>query len=396
MADAVGPAAAPVRSDFPWRLWTAICLVLAVVVVGLAYVWAQRTPEVVERALPAITRQLPPEVAARAAQLRSLRDQLELRLANLLDTIAAPSCQLPRVLDAERHRATLLRESSSLEGWRTTLRGDSAAGGAAIDVEPAAIAAAEEDEAARPSVAPDEAVAAVPPPPTASLSPLAAAELAALLERAAAFVLVMRSGSDLGTGTAFFIDDRLLVTNRHVVDGAAGDRIAVTSGTLGRMHPVDVVATSRGAGLGAPDFALLRLRDGRAPASLRLSGERHKLASVTAAGYPGADLELDPGFLRLLRGDGGAAPDLHMSRGEIRSVQPLGDVTRIVHTADVLKGYSGGPLVDACGRVVGVNTFIQVDQEQASRRSNALTVQDLAAFLTAEGTPVRLDERICD
>ena len=164
---------------------------------------------------------------------------------------------------------------------------------------------------------------------------------------------------------------------------------------LGGLVPVELVATSPDGEQSAPDFALLRLRAGTAPAVLSIAAASDELAPVIAAGYPGLGLRDDAGFRRLLTGDLAAAPDLNMNRGEIRSIQPLGAITRLVHTADVLKGYSGGPLLDACGRLVGVNTFIQVDQAQGGKLNNAMSTPDLMTFLAAQGVRLPLDLRGC-
>ena len=77
-------------------------------------------------------------------------------------------------------------------------------------------------------------------------------------------------------------------------------------------------------------------------------------------------------------------------------IQPLGAITRLVHTADVLKGYSGGPLLDTCGRLVGVNTFIQVDQAQGGKLNNAVSTPDLVTFLQAYRVRLPVDARACD
>jgi Trypsin-like peptidase domain len=71
------------------------------------------------------------------------------------------------------------------------------------------------------------------------------------------------------------------------------------------------------------------------------------------------------------------------------------DLPVIIHTANISPGNSGGPLIDSCGRVVGVNTFIRVDQESSSRLNYALQAGALAKFLSEHNIPHRLLEDIC-
>src|SRR3546814_12594507 len=84
----------------------------------------------------------------------------------------------------------------------------------------------------------------------------------------------------------------------------------------------------------------------------------------------------------LIAGDAGPTPDLNLTQGVVQSVQnsPQG-VPVLVHTASVLQGNSGGPLVDACGRVVGINTFIAVDAEKSARVSSSQTTAIIPGFL---------------
>ena len=59
----------------------------------------------------------------------------------------------------------------------------------------------------------------------------------------------------------------------------------------------------------------------------------------------------------------------------------------ILHSADISAGNSGGPLVDSCGRAVGINTFIATNQ-QATKANYALGASWLAAFLRSAKTPI--------
>lgn len=67
-------------------------------------------------------------------------------------------------------------------------------------------------------------------------------ELARKLEQATALVM-----TDKGTGTGFFISDKLLITNRHVVESAAGGNLFVTSRALGLKRRATVLRVTAGS-----------------------------------------------------------------------------------------------------------------------------------------------------
>src|SRR3546814_17932328 len=98
----------------------------------------------------------------------------------------------------------------------------------------------------------------------------------------------------------------------------------------------------------------------------------------------------------LIAGDAGATPDLNLTQGVVQSVQnsPQG-VPVLVHTASVLQGNSGGPLVDACGRVGGITTFIAVAAAQSGRVSYAQTTDVIAGCLGERGAAIPVDPRSC-
>jgi S1-C subfamily serine protease len=240
-----------------------------------------------------------------------------------------------------------------------------------------------------------------PPPPSRLVQPSAGGgdpvSLLATLEAGVAMVLAQGEG-EAGHGTGFFITPDLIITNHHVVKPAlSGGRVFITNKALGEVRPAEIVATLgplEGAGA---DFALLRSpgANGR-PLTVRTPQEPIMLQQVIAAGYPGFALETDAAYQALMQGDGRATPGIIVTDGIVNAQQQLGPETNVVmHTAHISPGNSGGPLVDACGQVVGVNTFIRNDETSLSSLNFALATSDLVAFLQGSGASATLTEAGC-
>ena len=107
--------------------------------------------------------------------------------------------------------------------------------------------------------------------------------------------------------------------------------------------------------LGGDDYAILRLPQPMADiVPLKMTTDTFKSQDVIAAGYPGFDLSLQ---MKNPQGRN-KIPSSTFTKGAIRFIERFeGRYPAISHDADIRKGNSGGPLVDYCGRVVGINTF---------------------------------------
>ncbi len=238
-----------------------------------------------------------------------------------------------------------------------------------------------------PGPAPAPAVVPTVAPATAAkAAKMSPADLAAALEQAT--VLVISERGDSGTG--FFVASNLVITNRHVIGrtGPGGEAL-VLSRHLKTGYVGTVVATSQPGQATQADFAVIQVVV--PPGTVRplpIAAEPSALSEVVSAGYPAIAIAQDRNLRRLAAGDLKASPQVVLTKGTVSAVQNKErNAPIILHSADISAGNSGGPLVDACGRAVGINTFIATNQ-QATKANYALGGTWLAAFLRAASKPV--------
>ncbi len=182
-----------------------------------------------------------------------------------------------------------------------------------------------------------------------------------------------------GHGSGFAVAPNRVVTNAHVV---AQVRQAEQEG---RTVSVGVVP-SQGAQASrariiafdpARDLALLEVEDGRLPAVPLYVGPLDDGVQIAALGYPG---NVD---LATARSADDYIQPLPPTRsvGIFSNVRPINGITTLLHTANIARGHSGGPLLDQCGRVLGVNTLITRNQDGDAPFAFAVANREVTAFL---------------
>lgn len=199
-------------------------------------------------------------------------------------------------------------------------------------------------------------------------------DASAVERRAAPATLLITSGNVVGSGVALQVGaEQLVVTNYHVV--AAGDShaaVSLASKGVARATPLEVVSVSRDQ-----DLALLRPTGSLGVQTLELSPQGPHLGDgVAVLGYPGV---------------AGSKPTLTLEPGTITATQrTLGAIDFIQTNANINPGNSGGPLVDACGRVVGIAT---AKHRQTERVGLAVPAEQVRLLARQDATaPARTRE----
>jgi putative serine protease PepD len=165
-------------------------------------------------------------------------------------------------------------------------------------------------------------------------------------------------GEAIGSGVILTADGRIL-TNAHVVDGAQGDVTIVLSD--GTKYQASVVGADTKA-----DIAVLQAKNASrlTPATLGDSGKLAVGSEVVAIGSPGGlQNTVTSGIVSALNRNlsdigGGQQQQSPFNRTANEQSDSSPSYTAIQTDASINQGNSGGPLVNAAGEVIGINSAL--------------------------------------
>jgi hypothetical protein len=209
--------------------------------------------------------------------------------------------------------------------------------------------------------------------PTAGLSQVNVKNL----DRSVVLIVGVSNGKAISSGSGFVISNEVVVTNYHV--GGNNELVVLTPGIKGTAKAFNAKKI-----WGSKDYDIQFLRVANLPSPpLPISSNNLKKGQeVLAIGFPAvADEEI-------------------VSHDAIESTVSKGIVGRILdgswyqnkqqfsliqHNATINKGNSGGPLLDLCGRVVGVNTRKAFSEIVVTKGGDAITSQTEGIFFASGG-----------
>ncbi|RYD50792.1 MAG: serine protease, partial [Sphingomonadales bacterium] len=186
-----------------------------------------------------------------------------------------------------------------------------------------------------------------------------------------------------GHGSGFAVGPNRIVTNAHVVELASRYPDNVVIGVVpsegDKSFQGKLIKIDKDRDLALIEFTGVRL----APLTL-YTGSPSDGEAMFALGYPG---NVDIATAR-------SAADFIKPQSPVRSqggfagMRSLQGTSVLLHTANIARGNSGGPLLDHCGRVLGVNSAITRADEGDATFAFAISGKELAAFLSEAKQPI--------
>lgn len=230
-----------------------------------------------------------------------------------------------------------------------------------------------------------------------ALAPAAKADPADIDAAARGVVRVVLIGTDgkevfpVSHGSGFAVTPTIIVTNAHVIREALHDdtlRIGIIppeGDEAAYAKPISVSPRN--------DLALIQISGNnlRFPPLTISGGISGDMGEVSAVGYP-MNVDRAQG---LDLGDIFRSQPPVKSRGFLSGARPSRQFDSILHTAPIARGNSGGPLLDGCGRVIGVNSFGADSDGSDAEFYFAVSTRELLPFLRENGIEAQVNSLPC-
>ena len=213
--------------------------------------------------------------------------------------------------------------------------------------------------------------------------------VAELMEASTVYVLLDK-GDSYSMGSAFIVAEGYAVTNAHVVGSAKGVLLMNS-----RLRPVkaSVVRKEYDDETGGNDFALLRFSSSAKLPVLSFTLRVNRMDRVSAWGFPVLVTQFDQSFDVILEGKRTKTPPVVYTEGTVSAVVERRGQKTVIHSAAIAGGNSGGPLVNARGEVVGINTWGYTEEDEGAFVNASIPSERIVDFLLKAGVKPQMSRQ---
>ena len=174
------------------------------------------------------------------------------------------------------------------------------------------------------------------------------------------FMIYVNGKDGISTGSGFSILPNLIVTNRHVVEGAKAKDIKIIKKSA-VIQPIKLDIDP------VYDLAVLYVDDILEPFRL---GEFESVSpgeQVITIGFPAPK-------------SNSFSENIYISKGMVNSIRNYGELSdRVIYIdSKINSGMSGGPLINDLGEVIGIATFVEYEFRQTENETYTLGNQPVA------------------
>lgn len=193
----------------------------------------------------------------------------------------------------------------------------------------------------------------------------------------------------VGHGSGVVVAPGKVLTNAHVVELTRTESniaIGIIPAEGKKSFGGKVIAYSPGN-----DLALISFDGADLPIATFFAAGPADGQNVTAIGYPGS----------VDRAQGMSLQDIIHPMSAVRTSGTVSagraskQFDTILHTAPLAAGNSGGPLVDECGRILGINSFGSISDGADAEYGFAVSNREIASFLRQAGVQAHRSGEQC-
>lgn len=190
-------------------------------------------------------------------------------------------------------------------------------------------------------------------------------------------------------GSGVVVAQGLIITNAHVVDTMRedGTRVLIVPPEGNKGYVGTVIAASP-----RQDLALVQVKGGTLPVATLSPQTVPDGAEVFAVGYPGnVDMAQGLGALDMIM----PQPPVK-TQGTSSAGRESRGIDTVLHNAAIAGGNSGGPLLDGCGRVVGINSFSTINSNGSDAGFFfAVSIREVLSFLRDNAVKAQIASLAC-